>query len=183
MLFYRKPPFLPLPRQAHPLLWRGLGRPHPPFPFFLSTTIQSGNFIVSLWFLPSLKQPISNEKYEVLQYSSPANHDSQPYPARHIPSFGGAWGGSSFPLSFSPLGLGRPPLHFSNISVQLPHSLANIENMSTLFSVKIPLFCPLLHQLLLQSTNSLLFIFSLLFPLILFFLSSFSCFFFTNSTL
>ena len=31
---------------------------------------------------------IYTEKYEVLQYSSPANHDSQPYPARHIPSFG-----------------------------------------------------------------------------------------------
>ena len=150
MLFYRKPRFLPLPRQAHPLLRRGLGRLSPSFPLFLSATIQNGNFIVSLWFLPSLKQPISNEKYEVLQYSSPANHDSQPYPARHIPSFGGAWGGRpSFFKYFRPL----------------PHSLANIENMSTLFSVKIPLFCPSLQQLL-QSTNSLLFIFSLLFPLI-----------------
>ena len=49
---------------------------------------------------PFRDQAIYTEKYEVLQYSSPANHDSQPYPARHIPSFGGAWGGRPFPFLF-----------------------------------------------------------------------------------
>ena len=63
-------------------------------------------------------------------------------------------------------GLGKALFSFFKYFRPLPHSLANIENMSTLFSVKIPVFCPSLQLLPLQSTNSLLFIFSLLFPLI-----------------
>ena len=48
--------------------------------------------------------PSTSEKHRFLQYSSPANHDSQPYSARHIPSFGGAWEGSlSLFLYSSPL--------------------------------------------------------------------------------
>lgn len=66
---------------------------------------------------------------------------------------------------FFPFGLGEALFSFFKYFRPLPHSLANIEDMSTLFSVKIPLFCPSLQQQLLQSTNSLLFIFSLLFPL------------------
>ena len=63
-------------------------------------------------------------------------------------------------------GLGEAAPSFFKYFRPLPHSLANIENMSTLFSVKIPLFCSSLQQQLLQSTNSLLFISSLLYPLI-----------------
>ena len=114
-IFYTQPLAATLPRQAHPLLWRGLGRLfHSPF--------------------------------------------------------------------FFPFGLGEALFSFFKYFRPLPHSLANIENMSTLFSVKIPLFYLSLQQQLLQSTNSLLFIFSLLFPLIPFFLFSFLCFFFTNFT-
>ena len=105
-----------------------------------------------------------------------------PTPPGTSPPLEGLGEALPFPFLFPLWAWGGRPFIFQ-IFPSLPHSLANIENMSTLFSVKIPLFCPLLHQLLLQSTNSLLFIFSLLFPLILFFLSSFSCFFFTNSTL
>ncbi|EHG15577.1 hypothetical protein, partial [Prevotella histicola] len=69
---------------------------------------------------PFRDQAIYTEKYEVLQYSSPANHDSQPYPARHIPSFGGAWGGRPFPFLF-PLWAWESSLFiFSNISVHSP---------------------------------------------------------------
>ena len=71
-----------------------------------------------------------------------------------------------FSLYFISEGLGEALFSFFKYFRPLSHSLANIENMSTLFSVKIPLFCPSLQQQLLQSTNSLLFIFSLLFPLI-----------------
>lgn len=63
-------------------------------------------------------------------------------------------------------GLGEALLSFFKYFRPLPHLLSNIENMSTLFFVKIPLFCPSLQQQLLQSTNSLLFISSLLYPLI-----------------
>ena len=71
-----------------------------------------------------------------------------------------------FPLFFFSFGLGEALLSFFKYFRPLPHLLANIENMSTLFFVKIPLFCPSLQQLMLQSTNSLLFISSLLYLLI-----------------
>ena len=71
-----------------------------------------------------------------------------------------------FPLFFFSFGLGKAALSFFKYFRPLPHLLSNIENMSTLFSVKIPLFCPSLQQLMLLSTNSLLFISSLLYPLI-----------------
>ena len=71
-----------------------------------------------------------------------------------------------FSLYFISEGLGEALLSFFKYFRPLPHSLANIENMSTLFSVKIPLFCSSLQQLMLQSTNSLLFISSFLYPLI-----------------
>ena len=194
-----------------------LGRLSPPFLYsfsLLSKTATSSLFVVHLTEI----SPSTSEKHRFLQYSSPANHDSQPYSARYIPSFGGAWGGPS-PLSFIPLhyyikrqlphslpsislkyplqqvkyialssthhqqtttpnltppgtsppseGLGEAALSFFKYFRPLPHLLSNIENMSTLFSVKIPFFCPSLQQLMLQSTNSLLFICFLLSPLIL----------------
>ena len=98
MLFYRKPLFLTLLCQVHPLLRRGLGRP-------------------------------------------------------------------SFSLFFVLEGLGEAAPSFFKYFRPFPHSLANIENMSTLFSVKILLFCPSLQQQLLQLTNLLLFISSLFYPL------------------
>ena len=67
---------------------------------------------------------------------------------------------------FFPFGLGEALFSFFKYFRPLPHLLSNIENMSTLFSVKTAPFCLLLQQLMLQSTNSLLFISSLLYPLI-----------------
>ena len=67
---------------------------------------------------------------------------------------------------FFPFGLGEAAPSFFKYFRPLPHLLSNIENMSTLFSVKTAPFCLLLQQLMLQSTNSLLFISSLLYPLI-----------------
>ena len=194
-IFHYKPRLPTLLRQAHPLLRRGLGGSLPSFLYsFLppSKTATSSLFVIHFTEI----SPSTSVKHRFLQYSSPANHDSQSYSARHIPSFGGAWGGpiSSFFYSFPRLptllrqvhpllrrGLGRPffPLFFFSFGLgeallsffkyfrPLPHLLSNIENMSTLFFVKIPLFCPSLQQLMLQSTNSLLFICFLLYPLIL----------------
>ena len=75
-------------------------------------------------------------------------------------------GRSLFPPFFFSFGLGEALLSFFKYFRPLPHLLSNIENMSTLFSVKTAPFCLLLQQLMLQSTNSLLFISSLLYPLI-----------------
>ena len=71
-----------------------------------------------------------------------------------------------FPLFFFSFGLGEALLSFFKYFRPLPHLLSNIKNISELFSVKIPFFCPSLQQLMLLSTNSLLFISSLLYPLI-----------------
>ena len=70
------------------------------------------------------------------------------------------------PFFFS-FGLGEALPSFFKYFRPLPHLLSNIKNISELFSVKIPFFCPSLQQLMLQSTNSLLFICFLLYPLIL----------------
>ena len=152
MLFYRKPRFIPPPRQAHPLLRRGWGGA--PIPPFLYSSLPPSKAATSLLFVvhPLEISPSTSHIQRLLQCSSPANHDSQPYPARHIPSFGGAWGGR--------------PLFFKYFH-PLPYSLSNIENMSVLFSGKILLFCSSCQLLLLQSTNLLLFISSLLHALML----------------
>ena len=60
---------------------------------------------------------------------------------------------------------GRPS--FFKYFHPLPYSLSNIENMSVLFSGKFPFFCSSRQLLLLQSTNLLLFISSLLHALML----------------
>ena len=79
------------------------GGSHSPFLYsfsLLSKTATSLLFVVHLTEI----SPSTSEKHCFLQYSSPANHDSQPYSARHIPSFGGAWEGSlSLFLYSSPL--------------------------------------------------------------------------------
>ena len=111
-------PNLALPGTSPPS--EGLGEAPSPLSFIpsplLYKTATSSLFVVHLAEI----SPSTSEKQRFLQYSSPANHDSQPYSARHIPSFGGAWGG---PPSLSFLfwrGLGRPLFHFSNISVHSP---------------------------------------------------------------
>ena len=80
-----------------------LGRLSPPFLYsfsLLSKTATSSLFVIHFTEI----SPSTSEKHRFLQYSSPANHDSQPYSARHIPSFGGAWEGSlSLFLYSSPL--------------------------------------------------------------------------------
>ena len=106
-------------RQAHPLLRMSLGRLSPPFLYsfsLLSKTATSSLFVIHFTEI----SPSTSEKHRFLQYSSPANHDSQPYSARHIPSFGGAWGGSASLSILFRRGLGRPLFHFSNISVHSP---------------------------------------------------------------
>ena len=166
MLFYRKPTFLTLPCQVHPLLRRGLGRPHPPFPLFLFTTIQNGNFITLC--RSSLRNRLfhawGTTSSVVLFNTKPS---SQTLPRQAHPLLRRGLGRPSFSLFFVSEGLGEAAPSFFKYFRPLPHSLANIENMSTFFSIKIPLFCLSLQLLLLQSTNSLLFICFLLYPLIL----------------
>ena len=103
-----------------------LGRLSPPFLYsfsLLSKTATSSLFVIHFTEI----SPSTSEKHRFLQYSSSANHDSQPYSARYIPSFGGAWGGPS-PLSFI-------PLHYY-IKRQLPHSLPSISLKYPLQQVK-----------------------------------------------
>lgn len=114
---------------------------------------------------PFRDQAIYNEKYEVLQYfSHPSTHWNTIPPGTSPLSEG--LGEAALPPFLFLFGLGEATPPFFKYFRPLPHLLSNIENMSTLFSVKIPLFCPSLQQLMLQSTNSLLFISSLLYPLI-----------------
>ena len=164
MLFYRKPWFLPPPHQAHPLLRRCLEWLFPSFPLFLFTTIQNGNFITLC--RSSLRNRLfhawGTTSSVVLFNTKPS---SQTLPRQAHPLLRRGLGRPSFSLFFVSEGLGEALFSFFKYFRPLPHSLANIENMSTLFSVKTPLLCPSLQQQLLQSTNSLLFIFSLLFPL------------------
>ena len=84
---------------------------HPP-----SKTATSSLFAVHLLETNSS----TREKQPALQYYSTLNLRSKPYPARYIPSFGGAWGGSASLSILFCRGLGRPPFHFSNISVHSP---------------------------------------------------------------
>ena len=88
-----------------------------------------------------------------------------PTPPGTSPPLEGLGEALPFPFLFPLWAWGGRPSFFKYFR-PLPHSLANIENMSTLFFVKISLFCPSLQQLMLQSTNLLLFISSLLYPLI-----------------
>ena len=83
-----------------------MGRPQPPFLYsspLLYKTATSSLFAVHLTEI----SPSTSEIHRFIQYSSPANHDSQPYSARHIPSFGGAWGGRPFIFQIFP---STPPL-------------------------------------------------------------------------
>jgi len=100
-----------------------LGRLSPPFLYsfsLLSKTATSSLFVIHLTEI----SPSTSEKHRFLQYSSPANHDSQPYSARYIPppprggGGGGAppppflfllwaWGGSPFIFQIFP---STPPL-------------------------------------------------------------------------
>ena len=85
-----------------------------------------------------------------------------------------------FPLFFFSFGLGEALFSFFKYFRPLPHLLSNIENMSTFFSVKIPLFCPFTAAAAVSVDQFITFYFlSSLFPNI-FLLSFFRCLFFTN---
>ena len=142
-----------------------LGRLSPPFLYsfsLLSKTATSSLFVIHFTEI----SPSTSEKHRFLQYSSPANHDSQPYSTRHIPSFGGAWGGSPSLSILFRRALGRLSFHFSNISVHSPTCSQILKIWARFFPSKYPFFVPSLQQQLFQSTNSLLFISSLLYSLI-----------------
>ena len=163
-IFHTQPLAATLPRQTHSLLRTGLERLLPSFPLFLSTIIESGNFLTFLLFsLSEIKLYIlRNMRFCSTLHQQTTTPNPTP-PGTSPPSEG--LGEAAHSPFFFPFGLGKALFSFFKYFRPLPHSLANIENMSTLFSVKIPLFCPSLQQLL-QSTNSLLFISSLLYPLI-----------------
>lgn len=128
-----------------------------PYLWFLDHTNYMQNNLYFRWKIQSSKPPF------LLVFFS---QDYSRHPARYIPSLRRGLGRPLFPPFFFSFGLGDALLSFFKYFRPLPHLLSNIENMSTLFSVKIPLFCPSLQQLMLLSTNSLLFISSLLYPLI-----------------
>ena len=83
---------------------------------------------------PFRDHAIYNEKYEVLQYFSHLTTHWNTIPPGTSPPpeglgealllslfyFGGAWGGSASLSILFCRGLGRPPFHFSNISVHSP---------------------------------------------------------------